>query len=132
MKTDAIPDAIRVAFFTALLVSGAAATAELAVLDAIDACEDVMHPTFIAETVRSAIRRRTELPSRGDALELLPPQLRYILTLRWRLRDCFVLRILVGLSPQVCAGLLEIAIPEFHDALYEALSELAHVCPAGA
>ena len=132
MKTYATSDAIRIAFCAGLLVSGTASTAELAVLDAIDACEDVLHPSFIIETVRSAIRQRTESPRRVDSLELLPLQLRYIFTLRWRLRDCFVLRLLVGLSPQVCAGLLEIPVPEFYDAVYEALNELPHVCAAGA
>ena len=60
-----------------------------------------------------------------DALELLPPELRRLFMLQPLLRDCFVLRILVGLSPEVCGGLLDISITEFEDAAYAALSQLS-------
>jgi DNA-directed RNA polymerase specialized sigma24 family protein len=40
-------------------------------------------------------------------------------------RHSFVLRILVRLSPEDCAELLEISITEFEDAVYAALTELA-------
>ena len=39
-------------------------------------------------------------------------------------RECFVLRILVGLSPEVCAELLDISLTEFEEARYEALNQL--------
>jgi hypothetical protein len=39
-------------------------------------------------------------------------------------RDCFVLRILVGISPEICAGLLDISINEFEDAICAALNQL--------
>src|ERR1700692_3961479 len=63
--------------------------------------------------VRSTLRRRTKSADDPDALELLPPELRRLFMLQPLSRDCFVLRILVCLSPEVCAGLLDIFITEF-------------------
>jgi DNA-directed RNA polymerase specialized sigma24 family protein len=45
-------------------------------------------------------------------------------------RECFVLRILVGFSPEVCAELLDISIAEFEDAVYAALTRLPLLCSA--
>ena len=57
---DTIPSALELAFRTALLLAGDTTTAEAAVLDGIDACEDLSHRGFLIETVRSTIRRRTK------------------------------------------------------------------------
>jgi hypothetical protein len=38
-------------------------------------------------------------------------------------RDCFVLRIPVGLSREVCAEIPDISVPEFEDAVSDALRE---------
>jgi hypothetical protein len=46
------------------------------------------------------------------------------------LRECFVLRILMGLSPRVSAELLDISITEFEDAIYAALNQLPLLCSA--
>jgi DNA-directed RNA polymerase specialized sigma24 family protein len=40
------------------------------------------------------------------------------------LRDCFVLRILAGLSREVCAELLDVSISELEDTLCHALKQL--------
>jgi len=124
MAMDTIPSALDMAFRTALLLAGATKTAEAAVMDGIGACEDLSHRGLLIEAVRSTIRRRTKSADAPDALELLPPELRHLFMLQLLLRDCFVLRILVGLSPEVCAGLLDISIAEFEDAVYAALSQL--------
>ena len=124
MAMDTIPSALDMAFRTALLLAGNTKTAETAVLYGIDACEDLSHRGLLIEAVRSTIRRRTKSADAPDALELLPPELRHLFMLQLLLRDCFVLRILVGLSPEVCAGLLDISIAEFEDAVYAALSQL--------
>jgi hypothetical protein len=39
-------------------------------------------------------------------------------------RDCFVLRILAGLSPEVCAELLDVSISELEGAVCAALNQL--------
>jgi len=124
MKKDTISDLLAIAFWNALLVSGSVTTAELAVLDGVDSCDDVSHPGFLIETVSSAIRRRRELMGHVDGLALLAPDLRWAVALRPPLRDCFVLRVLAGLCPEVCAELLNLSIAEFEDAVCDALREL--------
>jgi len=115
---------VHIAFRTALLLAGATKTAELAVLDGIDACESTSHRSLLIETVRSTIRMRGESPAVFDGINLLPPELRRLLFLQPIFRDCFVLRILVQLPHEVCAELLTISIPEYEDALFGALNQL--------
>ena len=114
---------VHIAFRTALLLAGATKTAELAVLDGIDACENISHRRLLIETVRSTIRRRTESPDVPDGINLLPPELRRLFGLQPMSRDCFVLRILVQLPPEECADLLNISITEYEDALCGALNQ---------
>src|SRR5579862_1230444 len=121
---DTSSSAVLTAFRTALLLAGATKTAELAVLDAIDACENVSQRSLLVETVRSTIRRRTESPTVADGINLLPPELRRLLGLQPLFRDCFVLRILVQVPPEECADLLNISITEYEDALCGALNQL--------
>jgi len=116
--------AVHTAFRTALLLGGATKTAELAVLDGIDARENISLRSLLIETVRSTIRRRAESPAGLDGINLLPPELRRLLCLRPIFRDCFVLRILVQLPPEECAELLKISITEYEDALSRALNQL--------
>jgi hypothetical protein len=115
---------VHIAFRTALLLAGATKTAELAVLDGIDACENISHRSLPIETVRSTIRRRAESPAVLDGINLLPPELRLLLGLQPIFRDCFVLRILVQLPPESCVELLKISITEYDDALCGALTQL--------
>jgi hypothetical protein len=124
MTMDTIPSALDMAFRTALLLAGNTKTAEASVMDGIGACEDLSHRGLLIEAVRSTIRRRTKSADAPDALDLLPPELRRLFMLQRLLRDCFVLRILAGLSPEVCAGLLDISISGFQDAVCAALNEL--------
>src|SRR5580698_4514291 len=116
--------AVQIAFRTALLLAGATKTAEMAVLDGIDACENISHRSLLIETVRSTIRRRAESPAVLDGIDLLPSELRRLWGLQPIFRDCFVLRILVQLHPEVCAELLKISITEYEDALSRALKQL--------
>ena len=126
---DTTSSAVHIAFRTALLLAGATKTAELAVLDGIDACENISDRSLLIETVRSTIRRRTESPDVPDGINLLPPELRRLFGLQPKSRDCIVLRILVQLSPEVCAELLEVSITEYEHALYAALNQLPLLCP---
>lgn len=124
MAMDTIPSALNMAFRTALLLAGNTKTAEAAVMDGIGACEDLSNRGLLIEAVRSTIRRRTKSADAPDALELLPPELRHLFVLQPLSRDCFVLRILVGLSPEVCAELLDVSITEFEDVVCAALNQL--------
>src|ERR1700730_4623083 len=116
--------AVHTAFRTALLLAGATKTAELSVLDGIEACENISHRSLLIETARSTIRRRTESPDVPDGINLLPPELRRLFGLQPMSRDCFVLRILVQLPPEDCAALLNISITEYEHALCGALNQL--------
>jgi hypothetical protein len=121
---DTTSRAVHIAFRTALLLAGATRVAELAVLDGIEACGSISHRSLLIETVQSTIRRRTESPTGLDGINLLPPELRRVSGLQPIFRDCFVLRILVQLSPEECAELLKISITEYKDALSGALNQL--------
>jgi len=46
-----------------------------------------------------------------------PPELRCLFMLQPLSLDCFVFRILVGLSPEVCAELLDVSITDLGDAV---------------
>ena len=126
MAMDTMPSALDMAFRTALLLTGDTRTAEAAVTHSIGACEDLLYCDLLIQAVRSTIRRRTKSAEMPDALELLPPELCCLFMLQPLSRDCFVLRILVGLSPEVCAELLETSITEFEGALYAI--ELSLLC----
>ena len=88
---EATSCAVHIAFRTALLLAGATKSAELAVLDGIDACENISHRGLLIETVQSAIRRRAESPAVLHGINLLPPELRHLLGLQPIFRNCFVL-----------------------------------------
>jgi hypothetical protein len=124
MAMDTMPSALDMAFRTALLLTGDTRTAEVAVTRAIDACEALSPGGILIEAVRSAVRRRTKLSTGPYEVDGLPVELQRLFMLQPPLRHCFVLRILVGLFPEVCADLLEISIAEFEDAVYAALTEL--------
>jgi hypothetical protein len=128
MAMDTMPSALNVAFRTALLLTGDTRTAEASVTHGIGACEDLSPGGLLIEAVRSAVRRRTKSSDGPDEIECFPPELRRLFILQPLFRYCFVLRILVGLSPEGCAELLEISISEFEDALYGALTQLPFLC----
>jgi hypothetical protein len=121
---DKSSNAVHTGFRTALLLGAAARTAAAAVLDGIDACEDLSHRGFLIGTARSTIRRRMKSAHALDGLDLLPPELRRLFLLQPLSRDCFVLRILVGLSPEVCVEILDVSNTEFEDAVCAALNQL--------
>jgi hypothetical protein len=129
METDTIQDAVNTAFRVALLFGCDTTTAEAAVLDGIGACEDVSHRSLVIEAIGSALRRRASSTDAPGAVQLLPAELRHLFKLQPLLRDCFVLRILLGLSPEVCTGLLNISVTEFEDASYAALKQLPLLFP---
>ena len=124
MAMDTMPSALDMAFRTALLLTGDATTAEAAVTRAIDVCEALSPGGLLIEAVRSAVRRRTKSSDGPYEVDGLPAELRRLFMLQPLRRYCFVLRILAGLSPEVCAELLDISVTELEDAVYAALTEL--------
>jgi hypothetical protein len=124
MAMDTIPSALDMAFRTALLLSGTSKTAEAAVMEGIGGCKGLSHGDLLIEVIKSTIRRRMKSAGAPDALELLPLELRHLFVLPPLLRDCFVLRILAGLSREVCAELLDVSVIELEDSVCTALNQL--------
>ena len=120
MAMDTMPTALDVAFRTALLLTGDTRTAEAAVMQGIGACEDVSPGDLLIEAVRSAVRLRTKSSDGPYEVDGLPAELRRLFMLQPLLRHCFVLRTLVGLSPEDCVELLEISVIEFEGAMHDA------------
>ena len=128
MTMDTMPSALDVAFRTALLLTGDTSTAEAAVMHGTGVCQDLSPGGLLIAAVRSAVRQRTKSSDGPYEVECLPPELRRLFTLQPMLRQCFVLRILMGLSPEVCAEVLDISVTEFEDAVYGALTQLPLLC----
>jgi hypothetical protein len=128
MAMDTMPSAPDMAFRTALLLTGDTRTAEAAVMQGIGACGEVSSRGLMIEAVRSAVRRRTKSSDGPYEVECLPLELRRLFLLQPLPRHCFVLRVLVGLSPEVCAELLEVSVTEFENTVYRALTQLPLLC----
>jgi hypothetical protein len=132
MAMDTMPLALDMAFRTAVLLTGATKSAEAAVIHGISAREELSPHGLLTEAVRSAVRRRTKSSDGPCEVECLPPELRRLFMLQPLPRHCFVLRVLVGLSPEVCAELLEVSVTDFENAVYRALAQLPLLCSPGA
>jgi hypothetical protein len=117
------------AFWIALLLTGSIEAAEAAVLDGIAALEldHISGDSLLRATAKSAIQRRTEFLGQSEELSILPLELRRLFLLAPRYRDCFVLRVLIGLTPELCSGILHLSIHEVDDALCAALEELPRI-----
>ena len=114
------------AFWIALLLTGNVKAAEAAALDGIAALEleRISGDSLLLATAKSAIRRRVEIAQQLEGLSILPLELQRLFLLAPNYRDCFVLRALIGLSPELCSGILHLSIHEVENALYTALQEL--------
>ena len=123
-----VRSALDTAFSSALLLGGSTKMAEAAVFDAIESSEDVSQSSsLLIETAKSLVRRRKNTARRLDVCALLPFELGRLFLLDPMGRDSFVLRILAGLPPEVCAEILEVSVPELEEALFRALQELPHL-----
>src|SRR5260370_32834504 len=91
------------AFWMALLLTGSIEAAEAAVLDGIDAIQldRISGNSLLLATAKSAILRRIEIPEQSEGLSILPLELRRLFLLAPNALDCFVLRTLISLSPNL-------------------------------
>jgi hypothetical protein len=124
---DEVSRALDGAFRAALMLTGSTEAAEHAVLDGIAATEfdGVVGDVFLFETVNAAIQRRPDsVHQPQEPTSCLPLELRRLFLLAPISRDCFVLRILLGLAPRICSRILEVTIEEAHQALCAALEAL--------
>jgi hypothetical protein len=122
-------EALPKAFWIALLLTGSIEAAEAEVLDGIAALEldHISGDSLLLATAKSAIQRRTESPEQSEVLSILPLELRRLFLLAPNYRDCFVSRVLIALTPELCSGILHLSIHEVEDALYTALQELPRI-----
>jgi DNA-directed RNA polymerase specialized sigma24 family protein len=120
------------AFLTAMLLTQSPARAEDAVREAIlswnpDEAGDaaLVHGTVQASLNNGRESASTRQEDVAEASALLPVELREILKLSRPSRNCLVLRILAGMSRDVCARLLQLSICEVDDHTSNALYQLA-------
>ena len=90
-------------FPAALLLTGNMDAAEASVLDGSAALErgPICGDTLVEETTKSSIHRRAEFPERSEGVSILPLEFQRLLLLAAILRDCFGLRVLIGLTPAI-------------------------------
>jgi len=115
------------AFRAAFMLTGSTQAAEHAVLDGIAATEfdSVVDDVFLLETVKAAIQRRPDSARQSQQPPSgLPLELRRLFLLEPTSRDCFVLRIFLGLTPRTCSEILQLTIEEAHRTLCAALEAL--------
>jgi DNA-directed RNA polymerase specialized sigma24 family protein len=110
-----IEQTISKAFFTAHLLTASSEQAERATMEAIDSwnpdeeSEEVLFRSVLGAAARAQIRHVSSRSNEPDMAEsYLPVELQAVLKLAPQFRRCYVLRMLVGLSPQVCARLLHL------------------------
>jgi hypothetical protein len=115
------------AFLAAHLLTASAEQAENAVADAINSWDSADEDALFSEVLAVAIKdhARPWSASRASWSEsFLPAELRPVLDLPPDLRRCFVLRILVGLPEEYCAGLLRLSSRLVDEYTCEALKRL--------
>src|SRR5882724_7500322 len=122
-----VSNALDGAFRAAFMLTGSTQAAERAVFDGIAATEfdSVVDDVFLLETVKAAIQRRPDSAHQSQQPpSCLPLELRRLFLLAPISRDCFVLRILLGLTPRTCSARLQLTIEELHQTLCAALEAL--------
>jgi hypothetical protein len=122
-------EALHKAFWIALLLTGSIEAAEAAVLDGIAALEldHISGDSLLLAAAKSAIQRHTEFLEQSEGLSILPVGLRRLFLLDPNYRECFVLRVLIGMTPELCSRILHLSIHEVDDALCAALQELPRI-----
>jgi len=126
-RESEILKALEKAFLPALLLTGSVEGAEAAVLDGIAALESdhFSGDSLLLRTVRSAIQVYGDFSDQfADTFSILPFELRRVLLLAPNLRRSFVLRVLLGMTPEICSDLLHLTVHEVEGALREGLEGL--------
>jgi hypothetical protein len=124
-------------FITALLLTGSAQRAEAAVVEGIKATQrgKVSDETLLLQgTLSASIAAGSNSPRAAEqehASSLLPVELRRVLRLLPYFRRGFVLRVLVGLSREVCARMLQIEIHQIDEVVRLAARALVRLSKRG-
>ena len=127
MGGNEISKALDRAFCAAFMLTGNMQAAESAVLNGIAAteCYRAGDDTLVFETVKAAIQGRPDsLHQSQQPPAHFPLELRRLFLLTPISRDCFVLRILLGMALGTCSGILHRRIEEIEDMLCVTIQEL--------
>lgn len=123
-------ETVQNAFLIGLLLTGSVKQAEDAVMESVD-CSDTTDLSGerifrrVIHSLCSTSKRLAWDTINDDSAALLPPELRRVLYLPGELRVCFVLRMLIGLTCESCARLLQVDPLEIGSRLHEAVTKLA-------
>ena len=121
----AVENQVRDAFLAALMLTGTIEAAEQAVSEAIatSECGGALDEMLVA-AAKCAIRLRDRGLPQAEMPSSLPPELQRLFLLSPLGRECFVLRILMGLTLEMTSGILNLGRDEVDEALCRALSDL--------
>jgi len=104
------------AFLAAHLLTGGSEQAECVIMGAIaswgpEQSEDELFEQVLRAAVRNPVEDEQLLANQADLPGAsLPSELQAVLRLAPQLRQCYVLRVLVGLPRQACAALLRLSL----------------------
>jgi hypothetical protein len=115
------------AFRAALLLTGSAEAAENAVLGGIAALEfgHIANDVLLVETVKMVFQQRGDFSSQPEPTRSrLPRELQRLFLLAPISRDCFMLRVLLGIPVGTCSRILRLGIEEIGEVTCAALQEL--------
>ncbi len=118
-------------FITALLLTANLDRAESAVMRSIGRLDEcVSSGALLQGTLRASLAgpggMTAEVPEDlAEAGSILPPELQHVVHLPKDLRQCFVLRILLGLSREVCASLLGLDVQRIDEQTCASIFQLA-------
>jgi hypothetical protein len=118
------------AFRAAFLLTGSSEAAETAVLDAIASLDPdrISSDHLLSGTIKLAVRRRaTQLDHYVEAGSAYPVELRRVLLLAPKPRQCFVVRVLLGLGVETSSDILGLTTCEVENGLRIAMVELPYV-----
>ncbi len=133
---SALPLIVNRSFYTALLLAADVGQAETAVRRAIEFwesdCEpeEVLFQRAIHSAVAAPVATSTDIESLDLAESLLPSELRSILRLPTRIRQCYVLRVLVRFPEPIVANILHLSAGEVNRNTCTGLERLAAVTVA--
>lgn len=131
-RSRTVAETLSDAFRAAFLLTGRADSAEDAVsqgIMALESCDDI-EKALVAKTVEFVYRQRMSFPNRLEhAMARLPLELQRLIWLSPVSRDCFILRILFGISAAKCASILNLTIEQFAVSLRAALLQLPMAGP---
>jgi hypothetical protein len=125
-------ETIENAFIVGLLLTGSIEQAERAIVDSIHCSEteDVCGQRVFRRVIQWAVDPQEQRSCRvidEASVRILPFELGCVLHLPPDLRHCYVLRILVGLSREVCAWLLHTDVEQISQRTQSAVNDLAQV-----